>query len=126
MRASNRYAAPADRIRIITRAGDDLPSAIVRKINAGEGSQILSRPEEASSPWLRIRLANLGIMYEAAHAVSHILDIDELSNRILELLFESVEADRGCVLLRKSAEAPAASAVRGSVAGGVGATTRLH
>ena len=39
-------------------------------------------------------------MYEASQAVSHILDLDELLERILELVFRSVEADRGCIMLR--------------------------
>jgi signal transduction histidine kinase len=32
-------------------------------------------------------------------AVSHTLDIDQLLNRIMELIFEWVEADRGCIML---------------------------
>jgi signal transduction histidine kinase len=39
-------------------------------------------------------------MYEASQAVSHILDLDELLARILELVFRSIQADRGCVMLR--------------------------
>src|SRR5690606_2577791 len=38
-------------------------------------------------------------MYRTALAVSHTLDIDELLSRIMELIFEWVEADRGCVML---------------------------
>jgi signal transduction histidine kinase len=38
-------------------------------------------------------------MYRTALAVSHTLDIDELLDRILELIFEWVEADRGCIML---------------------------
>ena len=32
-------------------------------------------------------------------AISRTLDLDQLLNRILELLFEWVEADRGCIML---------------------------
>jgi signal transduction histidine kinase len=39
-------------------------------------------------------------MYEASNAVSHILDLNELLDRILELIFRSIEADRGCIMLR--------------------------
>ncbi|MFL5330652.1 MAG: ATP-binding protein [Gemmataceae bacterium] len=92
--------------RVVTRPGDDLPSSIIQSIDAAEGSQILTRPEDENSAWLRTRLANLAIMYEAIQAVSHILDIDELLKKILELLFRSVEADRGCILLRNSNEDP--------------------
>ena len=38
-------------------------------------------------------------MYRTALAVSHTLDIDELLGRILQLVFEWVEADRGCIML---------------------------
>jgi signal transduction histidine kinase len=43
--------------------------------------------------------SNLQVIYRAALAVSHTLDIDQLLHRIMELIFESVEADRGCVML---------------------------
>ncbi|MFM7076279.1 MAG: ATP-binding protein [Planctomycetaceae bacterium] len=43
--------------------------------------------------------SNLQVMYRTALAVSHTLDIDELLDRILQLVFEWVEADRGCVML---------------------------
>ena len=38
-------------------------------------------------------------MYRTALAVSHTLDIDQLLSRILDLIFEWVEADRGCIML---------------------------
>ena len=38
-------------------------------------------------------------MYHTALAVSHTLDIDELLQRILDLIFEWVEADRGCIMI---------------------------
>ena len=38
-------------------------------------------------------------MYRTALAVSHTLDIDQLLNRIMQLIFEWVEADRGCIML---------------------------
>ena len=38
-------------------------------------------------------------MYHTALAASHTMDIDQLLQRIMELIFEWVEADRGCVML---------------------------
>ncbi len=38
-------------------------------------------------------------MYRTALAVSHTMDIDQLLQRIMELIFEWVEADRGCIML---------------------------
>src|SRR4051812_6945724 len=103
----NRGDAPpavdlSDRIRMIARPDAELASQIVSTIGDTEGSRILSAPEEVQSPWLRTRLANLAILYEASQAVSHILDVDQLLDRILELTFRSIEADRGCVLLINS------------------------
>jgi hypothetical protein len=88
-----------DRIRMVARQDAELSSQIVSTIGDAEGSRILARPEDVQSPWLRTRLANLAILYEASRAVSHILDVDQLLDRILELTFRSIEADRGCVML---------------------------
>jgi signal transduction histidine kinase len=91
----------ADQIRLITRVeGDDASSAIIRTVAEAEGSRILTQPER-HSPWLKTALANLSVMYEASQAVSHILDLNHLLDRILELVFRSIAADRGCILLRK-------------------------
>jgi signal transduction histidine kinase/pSer/pThr/pTyr-binding forkhead associated (FHA) protein len=90
----------AEKISLITRHDLELSSAIVKTISDTEGSRILSQPEKAKTPWLRTALANLAIMYEASQAVSHILDINDLLARILELVFRSIDADRGCIMLR--------------------------
>ena len=74
-------------------------SRIVKSLSQEEGSQILTSFDEAESPWLARARSNLQIMYRTALAVSHTLDIDQLLNRIMELIFEWVEADRGCVML---------------------------
>jgi signal transduction histidine kinase/pSer/pThr/pTyr-binding forkhead associated (FHA) protein len=89
----------ADRIRMIAPPDTELSSQIVRSIGEAEGRRILAHPDESASPWLRTRLANLAILYEASQAVSHILDLDQLLDRILELTFRSIDADRGCVML---------------------------
>lgn len=56
--------------------------------------------------WLARARSNLQVMYRTALAVSHTMDIDQLLGKIMELIFEWVEADRGCVLLvnRESGE----------------------
>ncbi len=87
----------AQRINLIARQDLELSSAIVKTIGETEGSRILTQPEQADVPFLR---ANLGILYEAIQAVSHILDLDQLLDRILELIFRALDADRGCILLR--------------------------
>lgn len=96
------HAAPdlTRRISMIAKQDDQLSSAIVKTVNESEGSRILSRPGEAGTPWLKSALANLGIMYETAQAVSHILDLDQLLDRIMDIFFRSIEADRGCIMLK--------------------------
>jgi signal transduction histidine kinase len=90
----------ADRISMIARTDLELSSAIIKTIDEGEGSRLLARPQQADDPWLKNALANLAVMYEASQAVSHILDIDQLLDKIVDLIFRSIEADRGCVMLR--------------------------
>lgn len=89
----------ARKINLIVRGDDvEIGSALVKAVPEGEGSRILSDPDR-TSPWVQSRLANLTILYEASQAVSHILDVPELLVRLLELIFRSVPADRGCALL---------------------------
>ncbi len=74
-------------------------SRILRSVPQSEGSQIFGPPEPDESPWLARARSNLQVMYRTALAVSHTLDIDQLLSRIIDLIFEWVEADRGCVML---------------------------
>ncbi len=94
--------ALADQISLIARQDLELSSAVVKTIGESEGSRILARPEKVEGKWLQAALVNLGVMYETIQAVSHILDLNELLDRILELVFKSIEADRGCIMLRAS------------------------
>jgi signal transduction histidine kinase/pSer/pThr/pTyr-binding forkhead associated (FHA) protein len=89
----------AERISLISRHDLELSSAIIKTVTEGEGSRLLARPEQAEGPWLKTALANLGIMYEAIQAVSHILDVNQLLEKIMDLIFDSIEADRGCIML---------------------------
>jgi signal transduction histidine kinase/pSer/pThr/pTyr-binding forkhead associated (FHA) protein len=90
----------ASRISMITRPDTEWSSAIIKTIAESEGSRILAKPEQAGTAWLKTALANLRIMYEASQAVSHILDLDQLLRRIMELIFGSIDADRGCIMVR--------------------------
>jgi signal transduction histidine kinase len=93
----------AQRISMITRGDVEMSSAIIKTIGETEGSRILAQADKAASPWLKNALANLTIMYEASQATSHILDQQELLDRILELIFRTITADRGCVMLSNAA-----------------------
>ena len=96
-------AAAADlsaKIDIVSRGHAADGSRIVHAIGQQEGSEIFNLGlEGAPSPWLARARSNLQIMYHTALAVSHTLDIDQLLGRIMQLIFEWVEADRGCIML---------------------------
>ena len=111
----------ADRISLITRQDVELPSVIVKTVSDNEGSRLLSRPDRVQGPWLKNALANLGVMYETIQAVSHILDLNQLLEKIMELIFRSLEADRGCIMLR--GDEPGDGAMRDSTPGGLAALT---
>ncbi|HEV3415871.1 MAG TPA: FHA domain-containing protein, partial [Pirellulales bacterium] len=75
-------------------------SRIVHSISQQEGSRIFAAPPDKSDAlWLARARSNLQVMYRTALAVSHTLDIDQLLGRIMQLIFEWVEADRGCIML---------------------------
>ncbi|HEX3599046.1 MAG TPA: ATP-binding protein [Lacipirellulaceae bacterium] len=92
----------ADKINIVSRHEEEDGSRIVHSMHQSEGSEILAIPDnETSSPWLARARSNLQIMYRTALAVSHTLDIDQLLARIMEMIFEWVDADRGCIMLKE-------------------------
>jgi signal transduction histidine kinase/pSer/pThr/pTyr-binding forkhead associated (FHA) protein len=91
----------ADKVNIVARSVEDDGSRIVHSMAQSEGSEIFAPPEnESTSPWLARARSNLQIMYRTALAVSHTLDIDQLLARIMDMIFEWVDADRGCIMLK--------------------------
>ncbi len=90
----------AQKIDIIARQQADDRSRIVRSMSHEAGSHLYD--PEAEIP-ANMRLAHGGnhlqVMYRTALAVSHTLDIDQLLDRIMRLIFDWVEADRGCIML---------------------------
>jgi signal transduction histidine kinase len=92
----------AQKITLITQNHTEQSSAIVRSISQSEGSQYLGRVERTDASWLKNALDHLKVLYETSQAVSHIADVNELLTRILELAFESIKAERGCIWLKNS------------------------
>jgi len=101
----------AARVDVLSRTHPDDRSAILRSISAEEGSRVLQAPD-ATGGWLKDRLLNLSVMYRATQAISHVLEIDALLPQILELVFESINADRGAILLKDEAGHLVPKAVR--------------
>ncbi len=106
------YTGPAEEtpedlaqiVRIGAAADPGDRSQIVRSVTQEEGSRILDfTADSPQNSWLARARSNLQVMYRTALAVSHTLDIDQLLHRIMELIFEWVEADRGCIMLMEPA-----------------------
>lgn len=87
--------ALANHVDIVRQGVGD--SQIVSSLPQDRG--IIVHADEGSDAWLARARSNLQIMYRTALAVSHTMDIDQLLGKIMELIFEWVEADRGCVML---------------------------
>jgi two-component system, NtrC family, sensor kinase len=94
----------AGKVDIVPLAGaEDDGSRIVASMSqqTGGGSEWLMPDAKGSSnPWLARARSNLQIMYRTALAVSHTMDIDQLLARIMDMIFDWVEADRGCIMLK--------------------------
>jgi signal transduction histidine kinase len=103
----------ADRISLIARQ-ELQPSSIVQTIGEAEGSRILANPEQVEGPWLKNALAN--VMYQVTQAVSHIIDLNQLLERVMELIFHFLDADRGCIMLHRVSASDAGSAEGGTSA----------
>lgn len=94
--ADDQSSAQLDNIDIVAASRKD-ESRIVHAVTQQEGSELFE--VGADSPFLARARSNLQIMYRTALAVSHTLEIEQLTHRILELIFEWVECDRGCIML---------------------------
>ena len=94
----------AGQVDIVPRNGDDVlddGSRIVATLGQTGGSEwLMPDARNSSNPWLARARSNLQIMYRTALAVSHTMDIDQLLARIMDLIFDWVEADRGCIMLK--------------------------
>src|SRR6187431_101285 len=91
----------AGKVDIVPRHAIDDGSRIVATLGQTGGSEWLMPDARGSShPWLARARSNLQIMYRTALAVSHTMDIDQLLARIMDMIFDWVEADRGCIMLK--------------------------
>ena len=95
------HLQPANVEIVGTESGDD-GSRIIAAVPDKLGPNLPPLPQDdTQNHWLVQAQNNLDVMYRTALAVSHTLDIDDLLDRILQLVFDWVEADRGCIMLRE-------------------------
>ena len=109
-------AAPSSRemtsrVDFLALASPDDRSAILKSIPADEGPRVLQAPGSAGE-WLKERLASLAVMYRAAQTISSVVEVDDLLPQVLQLVFDSIGADRGAILLRDDKGELAPKAVR--------------
>ncbi len=89
------------RLKMLSPESPEDRSAILKRVPAEEGSRVLSSPELViTDRLLKERLVNLAVMYKASQAISQFTDVDTLLSQVLELVFESIGADRGAILLK--------------------------
>ena len=82
-------------IDIVLKSQEDGSRIVSSLSSAGADSQLIPGPASESETD-----RSLEVMYLTAIAVGRTDDLNELLNRILTLVFDWVEADRGCVMLR--------------------------
>lgn len=90
------------RVDLLSKASPEDRSAIIKSIPAADGSRVFEGSGSAGE-WLKVRLANLAVLYQATQAITHVADVDDLLPQILQLVFDSIGADRGAILLADEA-----------------------
>ena len=92
----------AHRVDIVRQNMDDDGSRIVSSLSqvVPQAEQLNAAIESKSRDTDTDR--SLEVMYLTAIAVGRTDDLDDLLNRILRLVFDWVDADRGCIMLRDS------------------------
>ena len=109
--ATNNTQSPPVKLKTSSTENDDaaMSEAISQVWRSGQR-------QDLASPTFNIDAnddGHLNIMYQTALAVSHTLDIDQLLVRIMELILQWVQADRGCIfLLDPETDQPIAKAAR--------------
>ena len=87
--------APVD----LDENGRLVDAAIVATIPSSEDSVILPTPEAGAAA-----IDNLRILYDLSAEIGSFLKVDQLIRRVLDKIFELVQADRGYVLLIQESE----------------------
>ena len=78
-------------VRNISKPGD---SAIISTVPSSDDSVILSAPEPSAAA-----MAHFRVLLQVATALSAIFDVDQILNRVMDLVFEQLRADRGFIAL---------------------------
>ncbi len=74
-----------------TKPGD---SAIISTLASSDDSVILAAPEPSAAA-----MAHFRVLLQVATALSSIFDVDQILNKVMDLVFEHLRADRGFIAL---------------------------
>ncbi|MBN2375860.1 MAG: FHA domain-containing protein [Sedimentisphaerales bacterium] len=85
---------PAGSLKI-DENGNIVESAIMTTVPSMEDSVIIAGPEMSNA------VGNLRILYELATAISTIFDRQQLLEKVMDMIFNSIPADRGFILLQE-------------------------
>ena len=78
---------------------DPSSSKIIKTISANVALPAKDEDSQATDTFLEHLEENVHVIYRTVVATSRITDIDELQQKVLQLIFDFVKADRGCILL---------------------------
>jgi signal transduction histidine kinase len=83
--------------RNVSRPGD---SAIISTVPSSDDSVILAAPEPSAAA-----MAHFRVLLHVATALSAIFDVDQILNRVMDIVFEQLRADRGFIALLENENA---------------------
>ena len=75
--------------------GNIVESAIMTRVPSMDDSVIIAGPETSNA------VGNLRLLYELSTAISSIFDIQQLLDRVMDMIFDNLPADRGFIMLRE-------------------------
>lgn len=78
----------------IDEDGNIVESAIMASVPSMEDSVIIAGPETSSA------VTNLRLLYELSNAIGSIFDRQQLLEKVMEMIFSNLPADRGFILMR--------------------------
>lgn len=88
----------------VTMSSSDEQAHILKTISHKEGEKFLApkplgRPDFPENHWTGQAQEYLQLLYEMTLSISHCMDIDRLLHELLDMIFDRIDADRGCILL---------------------------
>ncbi|MEC9093446.1 MAG: FHA domain-containing protein, partial [Planctomycetota bacterium] len=94
---SSRNLQHSDLVRIVQTP---LPESASRIVSSMVADGVQSARKLLGDTPGQLENENLDLVYQTALAVSQTLDIDQLIDKLMQMIFEAIGPDRGCILLQ--------------------------